>query len=236
MDVEHAAVGETVVEEGVGDQSVHAGFVGLVKGFAAVGGEGDGVAGLDEIAWRDHARVDGLEDGGFGDERAEGLHKIERESGAAETGLVVEADHGVETGGVAGDGEVFGQHAIGERQEGVDGIARRAAVAGLEIKRKAGCRLGGIFGFEHVIEFAEVQARAVAFNAQELFERGSFFGTNDHGLHLIEHKSGRLVVIAHEHSSVIADFAGDEFAGEAEAEPVFVGEFELGFAEEHVLS
>ena len=44
LDFQHSSVGKSVVEERVGDEGVHAGFVGLIKGFATVWFECDGFA------------------------------------------------------------------------------------------------------------------------------------------------------------------------------------------------
>lgn len=234
MDIEHAAVGEPIIEQRVRDQRIHAGFVGLIERFAAVGSESDRVTRLDEIAWGDHAGVDGLENGRFGDQWTERFHQVERERGAAEAGLVIEAQHGIEAGGIAGKSQVFGQHTVSQGQKCVDRIAGRAAIARLKVEGKAFIGFGGVVGFEHVVELAEVETRSITFDTKEFFKGDGCFGTSDHGFHLIENEDGRFIVIAHEHSAVIANLAGDEFAGQAEAEPILIGKLELRFTEEDV--
>lgn len=217
----------------MGDEGVHALLVGAVEGFAAVGFEEDGGAGADEVLLRDHAGIDGLDDGGVGDEGAEGFHEVECESGAAEAGLVVEAHHGVEADSVAGDGEVLDEEAVGEGEESVDGVARGAAVAAGEVEGEGGVLVGS--GFDEAAEGLEVEAGGVAFDAEELIERGGASGLLGHGFHLDEGLLIRLEVVAEEEGALVADLAGDELAGEAEAEPGFGGETELHLTEEDIL-
>ena len=97
--------------------------------------------------------------------------------------------------------QIFQEHRINEREQGVDGIARRAAVALREIEarpclfvRRRSVRLyAGLGGrsliferfsvalahavcFEHQREFCEVISRRCAFDAQKLFERHGALG------------------------------------------------------------
>ena len=235
LDFEQAPVADTILEQRVGDKSIHALFVGAVEGLAAFGFQEDGGAGLEEVFFGDHPGVDGLNDGRVGDQGTEGLHEVEGEGGAAEAGLVVEAHHGVEADGVTGDGEVFGEEAVGEGEQGVDGVAGRAAVAAIEIEAEGRRGVRFAFGFDESAEGAEIEARGVAFEAEELIEGLSLEGLFGHEFHVDEEALVGLEVIAEDECALVADLAGDEGAGEAEAEPGFGGEAELHLAEEDVL-
>lgn len=125
LDFQEAPVADAVIKQGMGHHRVHSRFVGTEECFAAVGGEGDALSRLDEVVGRDHAGVDGGEDGGIDYQGAEGLHEVEGEGGPAEAGLMVKADEGVEADGVGGDGEILGEDAVTEGEDGVDGIAWR---------------------------------------------------------------------------------------------------------------
>lgn len=80
---------------------------------------------------------------------------------------MVETDEGIEADGVAGDGEVLGEDAVAEGEEGVDGVAGRAAVAALEVELE-GVTFGG-FALDHAGELGEVETCAVALDAEEFF-------------------------------------------------------------------
>ena len=69
--------------------------------------------------------------------RAERLHQIQRQRRPAEPRLMVEPDERIEADGVADDRQVLGQQAVGEREQRVDRIARRPAVAVRRSRRSA---------------------------------------------------------------------------------------------------
>ena len=122
-------------------------LVGGEDAFAGGVFEAHGVAGGDEIAGIDDAFVDEGEDGGFGDEGAEFFHEVEGEGGLAEAGLVEKADVGIEADSVGGEDAIFGEEAVEEGEEGVDGIAGGAAVALAEVEGEGLLAVGGGVGF-----------------------------------------------------------------------------------------
>jgi len=75
----------------------------------------------DEVRLRDHAGVEGREHRRIADDRTELLHQVERERGATEARLMVEAEQRVEPRVRRDVGEVFGEHRVGERKQRVDG-------------------------------------------------------------------------------------------------------------------
>ena len=76
--------------------------------------------------------------GRIGDQRTKRLHQVECQSGPAESRLMIEAEERIETDRVADDRQVLRQHAVGQRQQGVDWIARRTAVAMVEVESEFG--------------------------------------------------------------------------------------------------
>ena len=75
---------------------------------------------------------------------------------------VEEAVVRIEADGAEGGEAVLQQHGVGERQQGVDRVARRAAVAGLEVEGAAG--RGRL---EHAGELAEVEGGGLALGAEQ---------------------------------------------------------------------
>ena len=219
----------------MGHERVHALFVGAKETLSACRGEGDGASGSHEVAFGHHAGVDGAEDGGIGDERAEGFHEVEREGGSTVAHLVVEAEVGVKADGVAGDGQVLREDGVGEGEEGVDGVAGWAAVAAFEVEGEVvGGGVGAVADFDEAGEFAEVDAGGVAFDAEEGFEGFGTFGAVRHVFHGGDGGFFGFDVVALEHSALVADFTGGEGSGEGEGEPFGVGEAELATAEGYV--
>ncbi len=235
LNFQEAAVADPVFEQGVGDEGVHALLVGTEEAFASGRCKGYGGTGADEIALGDHAGVDGAEDSGVGDEGPEGLHQIECEGGAAVAHLVVEAEVGVKADGVTGQGQVFGQDAVGEGEESVDGVAGRSAIAAFKVEGEAiGGGFGAVAGLDHAGEFAEVDAGGIAFEAKERFEAFSTLGAVGHIFHGGDGGFFGLDVVALQHGPLVADFAGGEGTGEGKGEPLGVGEAELAAAEANV--
>ena len=107
LDLQHSPIGDTVSKKRVSHQRIHALFVGSIKRFATVGSEGDGLAGADEVAGRNHACVDGRQDGGVSNQWAKRFHQIEGQRRAAITWLMIEAEVRIEADRVADDRQVF---------------------------------------------------------------------------------------------------------------------------------
>lgn len=142
LDAEDGAVGAAVTEFGVGGELVEALFPGAEDGFFCVGLHGAAVFVGDEVPGFDHAGVDAGDDGGVGEDGAEGFHEIEGEGGSAVARAVVEAPPRVESFAPEGDEAFFDEERVGEGEECVDRVFGRAAVAGGEIEIEFG-------GFEH---------------------------------------------------------------------------------------
>lgn len=155
MEFEAAAVGGFVVEGGVGDGFVEAGFELGEKGAPAVVGEAVGAEGLDKIFGFEDVVVEQGEDNGVYDERAELFHEVEGEGGFAVLAAVEVADVGVEADGADGGEDLVEEDGVAVAEEGVDGIAGWAA--GTAVKQ------GGVI--EQVGEGLEVVGGGVAFDA-----------------------------------------------------------------------
>ena len=136
LEFERSAVADFVVEDGMGQERAHALFVDLEEAFASRRGEVDGIARPDKVVFGNDAVIDAVQNGRFGNERAELFHEIESQRGAAETWLVIESNVGVETDGEARQGAIFAEHAVAEREERIDGVGGRAAVAGGKIESR----------------------------------------------------------------------------------------------------
>jgi hypothetical protein len=134
LDFEDAAIAEGVSEEGVGDFRGESTFVGREDGATSWGSEGDGAGAFEEGVAVDFAVVEEGEGDGVGDEGAELLSEVEGEGGTAETGLVEETEEGVEADGLEGDGEILGEEAVDEGQDGVDRIAGWSSVAAVDVE------------------------------------------------------------------------------------------------------
>jgi len=113
-----------------------------VEALSSARGQDDGIAGAKEIGSRHHAGIDGVDYGGVDDQRPEGLHEVECQRRPAETRLMIESHHWIETDSVACDREVLGQHAVAEREQGVDRVARGAAVTAFKVQAKTFGRRG----------------------------------------------------------------------------------------------
>jgi hypothetical protein len=68
----------------------------------------------------------------------------------------------IEADGTQSGEAIFQQHGVSEREKGIHRVARRTAVAGLEIELAAGHG-----GLQHPSELAEVQGGCLTFGAQK---------------------------------------------------------------------
>ena len=82
----------------------------------------------------DHAQAQAVGQG------AQGFHEVAGQGLAAVADLVVVANAGVVAGDVQGHGHFGGDEGVGEREQGVKGVARGAAVAFLKVQA------GGYYG------------------------------------------------------------------------------------------
>ena len=101
-------------------------------------------AAVQEVLRLDLAVVDCLQHRRIRDDRAERLHQVEGERRAAVAGSVVEAAVDVEADGAECHGEGPCQHGVGEGEERVDRIGRRAPVAPVEPECRQGSRAVGV--------------------------------------------------------------------------------------------
>lgn len=108
------------------------------KLFAGVFFEFDGTCfAMDEIGVGDLFAVDESEGAAVGDDGAKFFHEVEGERGATRAVPVKKAALGVESDAFEGRPAIVGEKAIGEGNEGVDGIGGRSAHA--PGKFEAGC-------------------------------------------------------------------------------------------------
>ena len=103
----------------------------------------------------------------------------------AESRLVIEAEIRIKAHDMADNRKILGQHAVRQREQGVDGISRRAAIALREVERElrtngrsrdaaitgaavtSVTRIAGrVVGLNHAAEVLEIQPCRVALNAQ----------------------------------------------------------------------
>lgn len=245
LEFERAAVADFIVEERMGDEVVHALFVGIEKLAATRRRKIDGITSANEITEGDHAVVDGSQDGGFGDERTKFLHNVEGEGGAAKPGLMIEADIGIKADGVGGKGAVFGKEAVSEGEKGVDGIGGRASIAMSEVE---GEHIG--FGswrrldtfevilvgisFDHALEISKIERGGGTFDAEEFGQRTSAEAIFSGTLETSQDFRRRLSMITHEHSAVVANFSLDKRAGKLQANIGHSGLAKLFDAEEDI--
>lgn len=181
MEFDDPSVADLVVENGVCDECADSLFVGVEEDFPAFCGEVHGFSRANKVAVLEHAVVDASKDGGFGDEGAEFLHDVEGERGSSETGLVVEAEVGIEAHGSGRESAVLGQEAVGEGEQSVDRIGGWSAVAAIEVEskcrwRRSVAKVDVIFGFDHAIEFGEVSCSSRSLGAQEFGQGLGIFG------------------------------------------------------------
>src|SRR5688572_12213181 len=99
LDLEEAAHGDSVAEDGMRRLLIEPTFVGGDKGTPRVRLQVDCGPCGDEAVGLYLAVVDDLHDGGIGEDGAIGFHHVEGERRAAEAGAMVEAEIGVETDG-----------------------------------------------------------------------------------------------------------------------------------------
>ncbi len=93
-----------------------------------------------KLAARDLAVVDQREHGRVGQKRPEFLGQVQGQRRPAVTRAVVESEQRIEARGIQGKRPLLHQQGVDERQQGVDRIARRAAVAALDVELLAPAR------------------------------------------------------------------------------------------------
>ena len=111
----------------------------------------------DEIAWFDHAGVDGGDDDAISNDRAERFHEVERQRGPAMARAVIESPPRIESLAPQGDEAFFDQKCVGEREQRVDRVFGWTPVAGGEIE------IGQLAGFQHAGKGGEVVRGGLAF-------------------------------------------------------------------------
>src|SRR5690606_8685345 len=162
--LENATIADAVVEDGMGDELVHAALEGEDEALACGRREGDGAGGGDEVVGADDAVVEGADDGRVSEDGSELLHEIEGEGGSTEMRLVIQAEQRVEAHGTNGQGELLGEERVAEGEQRVDRVPRRAAVAAVEIELERGTTL------QHAGELGIVAPCRGAFDAEECLE------------------------------------------------------------------
>ena len=230
LEFDGAAVADFVSEYGMRDGVGEAFLVNFENDFAGGGLEPDGAPGLDEAVLVEHAVVEEGEGGAVGDDGAEFLHEVEGEGGFAVAGLVEEADEGIESAGLAGEGAVFGEEAVEEGEDGVDGVAGRAAVAFVEEKGKARFGVVVFFRAEHAGEIFEINAGGGALDAEEGDGVVGGEGGGGEPFEGFERVARGLDVVSLEEGALVADFAVDEESGVEEGSGRVGGVGKLGDA------
>src|SRR5215208_5820673 len=137
LDLEDAPVADSVAEDRVSHLVIHAPLVCAEELGAADRGQSHSAAATDEVVCLNHAGVDRSHHGGIDDEWPKLLHDIEGEGGTTIARLMVEAEVRIETDAGKGDGDVFGQQGVAERQQGVHWVSRRPPVPPLEVEGQA---------------------------------------------------------------------------------------------------
>ena len=133
LEFQAAAVGGFVVEGGMGDGFVEAGFEFGEEGAASVIGQAVGTAEFfDEVFSVEDVVVEEGEDDGVDDEGAEFFHEVEGKGGFAVLAAVQVADVGVEANGADGGHDLVEKDGVAVAEEGVDGVAGGAAGAAVE--------------------------------------------------------------------------------------------------------
>ncbi len=107
-------------------------------------------------------RYDSRDDGRIHDRSAELLHQVQGQAGPPMTRLVIEAPVRIEALGNQGNGAFLRQHGVAERQQRVDRVLRRAAVAVVKVP------FGGQgITLEHAGEVGEIYFRRQSFDPQQ---------------------------------------------------------------------
>ena len=209
LNFEHAPVAHLVAEFGVFDLSVDPAKPPLPETTSSLFVQEGARRGADKIAGVDLPAVDERDRDRVRDERAKLFHQVECEGGTSVAWLVHEAEKRVQANGVADAGEFLGENGVAEREQCVDGIARRAAVAAGEVELPFGA-------FEHRRELFEVEVGGGAFDAEQFGEVARVFGRIACLGEQTQHAVGN-VAVAHEHRALVGDFCADGFTGEFEA-------------------
>lgn len=185
-------------------------FVSREEALEAGEGEIDALAlrALDEVGGLEVVLAEEREDEAVGDRVAEGFEEVLGERLAAEVGLVVEAEVGVEAGGFKDSGEFLGDEGVGEGEEGVGGVEGWVAVAAVPNEGRGKAAHGAV----------EVDSGSGAFHTIELAgvggSRGGWEGGSEAGGDQFEiGKGAGLGVECVEDRGSIGDFGLDEEAG-----------------------
>lgn len=228
LEFDGASVADFVVEKRMGDRIAHPFLISLKESPPSQRGEIHGVSRLYEIGGTQHARVDGAQHCGVGNEGTKLLHHVQCERGPAVARAVIQSDVGIEAHGQRRHCAVAGEQTVGEGEERVDGIPGRPSVAGLEVESEKGLgpelSLGFIVletrdfvvvvaGLDHAVKIPEVHQCRRALDSEQ---RGVAGGGQRRALGVLERPQGqgrRLDMVAHEERALIADLSVDEEAG-----------------------
>jgi hypothetical protein len=113
----------------VGHLLLEAALEGSDEAPPALALQRDGAGGMDEVGGPHLAVVDRGHHCRIRQQRPERLHQVKRERGATVARLMIEAPVRVEADRRQGDGQRSHKQRVGERQECVNRVGRRAAVA-----------------------------------------------------------------------------------------------------------
>src|ERR1051325_10952686 len=126
--LEDTAVADRVAEMRMGDERVQAPFVAFEHLLSPVRCERAGSRASNKVRWAHLAVIDQINDDRVSNERTEFFHQIEGKGRPPIARLMVEAQVRVQSDAYERRHQIFQEHCINEREQGVDGITRRAAV------------------------------------------------------------------------------------------------------------
>ena len=210
LHVEHTPVGHLVFELRMSDLGVEPPKPGAPELASTGVGEVAAFGGLGEIVRTEFLAVEEGEGDRVSDQGTEFFHEVEGESGSTVARLMEESDEGVETHGVTDTSEFFGEDGVTLREESIEWVAWRAAIAAIEVEALTSSSL------EHGGKVAKVEGGGAPFVAAESVEGVGLGAEVTEFGELFKNGVGSIA-ITHEEDALVVNLDPNDFASKEDA-------------------
>src|SRR5579875_3508342 len=180
----------------------------------------------DKVAGTNHVVVDHREHGRIANQRSKLLGEVERQRGSTIMDLMKETDVRIEARRDRGRHAVLEQQGVQERQQRVDRVLRRTAVALLKVK--------GEVRPQHSLKLREVDTGRRALNAQEALHRFHPARAPGQPRQFVHRRLRRTTMVPAQQRALVSDLAPDECLGQRKCLFSVSGETILCHPKQHV--